>query len=284
MESVFVYVHEWEELTKQIGFWVDLDEAYVTFHREYVESVWWALSRLFDKGLLYQGHKVVWWWPQGGTTLSAGEVGMGYKEVDDPAITVAFVDANDPTTRFLAWTTTPWTLPSNVALAVGADVDYALCDDPKVQGGTLILAAARAEAHGLVARTTVKGRELVGRRYLPLYDFGPVTAGPTGSDAFVVVTGEHVTTDSGTGIVHTAPAFGEDDMHVARQQRLGILQWIEPDGTFSKNAGAFAGKFCKAADPEIIRDLKEKGALSISNKSRTQVESSPIISLLSHFD
>ena len=256
MDSVFTYINEWEVLTKQVGFWVDLEEAYVTFHRSYVESVWWALSELFKKGLLYQGHKVVWWWPQGGTTLSAGEVGMGYKTVDDPAVTVRFRDADDPTVSFLAWTTTPWTLPSNVALAVGADVDYAFCDDG--EGGQVVLAAARAEAYGLEPLRTVKGSELVGRRYTPLYDFGA----PEGGDAFVVVTGAHVTTGSGTGIVHTAPAFGEDDFKVKADNGLGLLNWIEPDGTFSAEAGEWlAGVFCKDADKLIIRELKERGLL-----------------------
>jgi isoleucyl-tRNA synthetase len=254
-ESVFTYVEEWDTLTRQIGFWVDLDDPYVTFHRPYIESVWWALATLFDKGLLYQGHKVVWWWPQGGTTLSAAEVGQGYREVDDPAVTVRFRDADDPTVSYLAWTTTPWTLPSNVALAVGPKIEYAVCDDP--DGGTVIVAAALAAKHELEVRSTLTGAELLGRRYQPLYDFGPVEEG----DSHLIVVGEHVTTSAGTGIVHTAPAFGEDDMKVAQQQGLGLLQWIEPDGTFPANAGAFAGMFCKDADRHIIHDLKERGLL-----------------------
>ncbi len=253
-DSVFRYVGEWDTLTRQIGFWVDLDDPYVTFHKPYIESVWWALAELYEKGLLYQGYKVVWWWPQGGTTLSAAEVGLGYKTVDDPAITVRFRDADDPTVSFLAWTTTPWTLPSNVALAVGAGVTYALCDDP--DGGTVILAADLAERYGLVVRETVPASALVGRRYTPLYDFGPATPG----DTFVVVTGDHVTTDAGTGIVHTAPAFGEDDMKVAEANGLGLLQHIRPDGTFATNT-PWAGVFCKDADKGIIADLKERGLL-----------------------
>jgi isoleucyl-tRNA synthetase len=252
-DSVFQYVEEWNTLTRQIGFWVDLDDPYVTFHRDYVESVWWALGTLYEKGLLYQGHKVVWWWPQGGTTLSAAEVGLGYKTVDDPAVTVRFRDADEPGRSYLAWTTTPWTLPSNVALAVGTDITYAECDDP--EGGTVIVAEELASAYDLEVRRTFPGTELVGRRYEPLYDFGP----PEGGEAFVVVTGEHVTTSAGTGIVHTAPAFGEDDMKVAQDHDLGLLQWIEPDGTFG--AGPWEGVFCKEADKDIIRDLKERGLL-----------------------
>lgn len=253
-DSVFRYVEEWDTLTRQIGFWVDLDDPYVTFHKPYIESVWWALSKLLDKGLLYRGYKVVWWWPQGGTTLSAAEVGLGYREVDDPAVTVRFRDADDPTVSYLAWTTTPWTLPSNVALAVGADISYALCDDP--DGGTVILAADLAEAHDLTIRARIQGSELVGRRYAPLYDLGPATPGET----FVIVTGDHVTTEAGTGIVHTAPAFGEDDMKVAEQHGLGLLQHVRPDGTFGPNS-PWDGIFCKDADRPIIADLKERGLL-----------------------
>lgn len=262
-ESVFTYVNEWRTLTEQVGFWVDLDDPYVTFHRSYVESVWWALAELFDKGLLYQGNKVIWWWPQGGTSLSAAEVGQGYKTVDDPAVTIRFRDVDDPTVSYLAWTTTPWTLPSNVALAVGERVEYAKCDDP--DGGTVILAADLAEAHGLEIRERIPASALVGRRYTPLFDFGPVQplAGSLddSADGFVIVTGDHVTTSAGTGIVHTAPAFGEDDMKVAQQAKLGMLQWIRPDGTFGPEAGELSGVFCKDADKAIIRDLKERGLL-----------------------
>ncbi|MBT3220492.1 MAG: isoleucine--tRNA ligase [Proteobacteria bacterium] len=252
VESVFSYVKEWESLTRNIGFWVDLDKAYVTYHRSYVESVWWALSELFNRGVLYKGQKVVWWWPQGGTTLSAGEVGMGYKEVNDPAITLRFRDADDPDLSYLAWTTTPWTLISNVALAVAEKVDYAFCDDP--DGGTVVVAKDLAGSFGLVPKFTKKGSELVGRSYVPLYDFGPVEGGKS----FVIVEGHHVTTSAGTGIVHTAPAFGEDDMMVAKKQGLGVLQWVLPNGCFAKNTGFVAGLFCKDADRLIIKNLEER--------------------------
>ncbi|MBN2798009.1 MAG: isoleucine--tRNA ligase [Deltaproteobacteria bacterium] len=256
VDSVFTYVKEWEELTTQIGFWVDLDEAYVTYHKSYVESVWWALARLHDKGLLYQGHKVVWWWPQGGTALSAGEVGLGYKEVTDPAITVRFRDVEDPSVSYLAWTTTPWTLPSNVALAVGDEVEYAYCPDPSGEG-EVVVAVALAASFGLNPSRTVKGRDLVGRRYTPIFDFGPAEGG----DAMVIVTADHVTTSAGTGIVHTAPAFGEDDMVVAKKHGLGILQWIDPAGRFVPGTGALEGQFCKDADKGIIADLEARGVL-----------------------
>jgi isoleucyl-tRNA synthetase len=256
VESVFTYVNEWEDLTRTIGFWCDLEQAYVTYHKSYVESVWWALGELFDRGLLYQGHKVVWWWPQGGTTLSAGEVGMGYKEVDDPAVTVRFRDADDPSVSYLAWTTTPWTLPSNVALAVGENIEYVYCDELEGEG-EVVVASALAESLGLTPKRSVKGSELVGKRYTPLYDFGA----PTGGKSFEIVTADHVTTSAGTGIVHTAPAFGEDDMVVAKKQGLGLLQWIEPNGCFADHCGFVAGQFCKTADKPIMRDLTERGLM-----------------------
>jgi len=256
VSSVFRYTREWERLTRQIGFWVDLDEAYVTYRRAYVESVWWALSRLFEKGLLYKGHKVVWWWPQGGTTLSAAEVGLGYKEVRDPAITIRFRDAANPSLSYLAWTTTPWTLPSNVALAVGEDIEYAFCDDPGADG-EVVVAVALAGEYGLEPKRVVRGADLVGRHYEPLYDFGPAEGGRS----FVIVPGHHVTITAGTGIVHTAPAFGEDDMVVARDQGLGLLQWVEPSGRFAAGTGFLAGRFCKDADPDIVADLEERRLL-----------------------
>jgi len=255
-DNVFTYIQEWNDLTRDIGFWVDLDDPYVTYHKAYVESVWWALSRLFDKGLLYQGHKVVWWWPQGGTTLSAAEVGLGYKTVDDPAATVRFRDADNPRRAYLAWTTTPWTLPSNVALAVGARITYAVCEDPDDPAAEVVLAEARAEAYGLTVKSTLSGAEIVGKRYTPVFDFGPVAEG----DSFVVVAGDHVTTSSGTGIVHTAPAYGEDDMRVAQAHGIGMLVYVDADGLFVEGT-PWAGTFCKDADSDILRDLRESGLL-----------------------
>ena len=255
IDSVFTYTDPWAELTERIGFWVDLDEAYVTYHRSYVESVWWALSRLFEKGLLYKGHKVVWWWPQGGTTLSAAEVGLGYKQVDDPSVTVAFALNGHDNTFLLAWTTTPWTLPSNTAIAVNARLDYAFV---RVEDGrTLVVAdGLKDQIEGEVLRT-VKGSELVGLRYEPLYHF----ATPETGDAWRVITADHVSLVAGTGLVHTAPAFGEDDHKAAQQHGIGLLQLVAPDGCFVKGTGFLEGKFCKSADKDIIRDLKERGVL-----------------------
>ncbi|HUW83105.1 MAG TPA: isoleucine--tRNA ligase [Phycisphaerae bacterium] len=311
IESVFRYTREWEELTRRLGFWINLEEAYVTYHQSYVESVWWALKTLFDRGLLYQGHKVVWWWPQGGTALSAGEVGQGYKLIDDPSITVRFrlrkqfgdsvperyarghteefraklgLDA-DVSVSFLAWTTTPWTLPSNVALAVREDVDYAVVRH--TDGEVFILAKDLVGSvfHGLpvdvekdleIIKGDVKGDELVGLRYEPLFDYEPYPKDDvlssdeksgTGDPRIphwqkhILVPAEFVTLEQGTGIVHMAPAFGEDDYKVGQRWNLVFLQYLNPDGTFVSEATDFAGRFCKEADGDIIANLKQRGLL-----------------------
>lgn len=258
IDSVFTYTKEWEELTERIGFWINLPEAYVTYHRSYVESVWWALSQLFQKGLLYQSHKVVWWWPQGGTALSAGEVGQGYKTVDDPSVIVRFPVEGQPGLSLLAWTTTPWTLPSNTAIAVGPELDYAVV---AFNDERLIVAAALVETvfkgHEVQVLSTMKGAELVGWRYQGPYSFDT----PVGGDGGRVIGGDFVSLDSGTGLVHTAPAFGEDDFRVAKLNGIGLIQLVEPNGNFSAKAGWLAGKFCKDADNDIIRDLKDRGLL-----------------------
>ncbi len=259
MESVFRYIDEWKRMTERIGFWIDLEDAYVTFHEPYVESVWWALRRLFEQGLLYQDYKVVWWWPQGGTALSAGEVGQGYRTVDDPSIVVRFPLRGEERTSLLAWTTTPWTLPSHVALAVDPSTEYAVVRTP--DGERLILAAALRESvlagieHEL-ERTTL-GRDLLELRYEPPFRY----AEPRDGDAFLVVAADFVTLEQGTGIVHLAPAFGEDDFRVARQGGLGFLQLVRPDGTFPPEVTDFAGRFCKEADRDIIRHLRARGLL-----------------------
>jgi isoleucyl-tRNA synthetase len=267
IESVFRYTAEWEKLTDRIGYWLDLDAAYVTFHEPYVESVWWALKRLWEEGLLYRGHKVVWWWAQGGTALSAAEVGQGYRTVDDPSIVVRF-RAPEPgpggvPRSYLSWTTTPWTLPSNVALAVAADGDYVEAVLLPAEGHAgrevVVLGAARAAAvlkdrpHEILR--TLKGRELVGRAYVPPFDFGR----PEGGRAWEIVAGDFVTFDTGTGIVHVAPAFGEDDMRVAKATGMGFLQLVEPDGAMSAAVTPAAGMFVKKADPLLTKDLKARG-------------------------
>ncbi|MGE0787873.1 MAG: isoleucine--tRNA ligase [Sandaracinaceae bacterium] len=258
--SVFKYIGEWERMSARIAFWVDLSAAYVTFHRRYVESVWWALKTLFDRGLLYQDYKVVWWWPQGGTALSSGEVGQGYVEVDDPSVVVRFQSKDHADTSFLAWTTTPWTLSSNVGLALAPSQMYATVKLAET-GEKLVLAEALVEKlfkdkeHSIVE--VKPGRDWVGARYEPLFAY----EAPEGGDPYRVVGGDFVTLDTGSGIVHIAPAFGEDDFRLAKEQNLGFLQLVAPDGTFVPAVTDFAGRFCKEADRDIIRHLKRSGAL-----------------------
>lgn len=260
IDSVFRYIDEWERMGARMAFWVDLDAAYVTFHQSYVESVWWALKTFFEKGLLYQGYKVVWWWPQGGTALSQGEVGQGYKEVDDPSVIVRFKLAGSDDTSLLAWTTTPWTLPSNVGLAVAADETYVTVKMAET-GEKLVLAEALVgkvlgeQEHEVVE--TKKGSDWVGTKYRPLFDY----ATPEGGDSHRVIAADFVTLDSGSGLVHLAPAFGEDDFRVAKEENLGFLQLVAPDGTFVPEVTDFAGRFCKEADRDIIRLLRKRGDL-----------------------
>ncbi len=268
IDSVFTYTSDWERLTDRIGYWLDLDSAYVTYHEPYVESVWWALKTLFDKGVLYRGHKVVWWWPQGGTALSAAEVGLAYKTTDDPSVVVRFrvAPASDGTPRsLLAWTTTPWTLPSNVGLAVAADLPYvevrleptekAPEREIVILGEGLLSSVLGDRPYEIVKRCF--GRDLVGLKYEPPLPFGD----PTGGRAWEVVAGDFVTFDAGCGIVHLAPAFGEDDMRAAKSTGLGFLQLVEPDGTMSAAVTPAAGIFCKKADSILTKELKARGLL-----------------------
>jgi isoleucyl-tRNA synthetase len=280
IDSVFRYTKEWEELTERVAFWVDLPSAYVTFHKSYVESVWWALSELFKKGLLYQGHKVLWWWAQGGTALSSAEVGLGYKDVDDPSVFVAFPLQGEGMegTALAVWTTTPWTLPSNMYAAVNPKFEYAIVkgDPDKVKAawakhvlGTKLVVArdmvegiAKKLGTTLTVEKTLTASELIGMRYTPPFDLfaSPAPAATT----WTVIGADFVTLDAGTGIVHIAPAFGEDDFAVHRKLVGGeatIFCAVKPDGTFIPEMGAYAGRWVKEADKDLIEELKAKGVL-----------------------
>jgi isoleucyl-tRNA synthetase len=270
VESVFRYTDAWEKLTDKIGFWVDLPDAYVTYHRSYVESVWWALAKLHDKGLLYQGHKVVWWWAQGGTALSSAEVGQGYKTVDDPSVFVAFDLADDPGTALCVWTTTPWTLPSNMYAAVRAEFNYTVVDagDRKlVVAEGLREALAKKLGKDLPVLRTMKGSDLVGKKYTPPFDL--FVAQARGYESIhAVVAADFVTLDAGTGIVHVAPAFGEDDYgaHRALVQAGKTVQSpfcaVLPDGTFIPEMGRkYAGRWVKEADKDLTKDLEAASRL-----------------------
>ncbi|HHY45852.1 MAG TPA: isoleucine--tRNA ligase [Firmicutes bacterium] len=257
-ESVFKYKREWERMTERVGFWIDLDDAYITYTDDYIESVWWALRQIWDKGLLYQGYKVVPYCPRCGTALSSHEVAQGYEEVKDPSVYVKFPVSGREGTFFLVWTTTPWTLPSNVALAVSPDYDYALIR-VKATGEKFILAkglldAAVKEEYEVLDE--FKGKALEGTRYEPIFPY----ARPD-KPAFYVVTGDFVTLEEGTGIVHIAPAFGDDDMRMAREHDLPVVQLVDVQGRFTDEVEPWKGMFVKEADPLIIKAMQEKGSL-----------------------
>ena len=264
-DSVFRNIAEWEKLTERTGYWVNLDEAYVTFTNDYIESVWWVLKQLWDKNLIYQGYKIVPYCTQCGTPLSSHEVALGYDTVKDPSVFVRFPLQDKQGVYFLVWTTTPWTLPGNVALAVGANVDYVQVEGPAGDGeGTeqLILAKslmgkALKDPENYRVVKEMKGKDLVGTHYRPLYTFLPVE----GQDYAYVVAGDFVSTEDGTGIVHIAPAFGEDDMNVGKQYNLPVLMTVNSEGKFIDAITKFRGQWFKDADPEITRDLRERGLM-----------------------
>jgi isoleucyl-tRNA synthetase len=275
-ESVFTYIQEWEELTERIAFWVDLKDAYVTYHDEYIESVWWILKSFWDKGLIFQDYKVVPYSPRSGTPYSSHEVSLGYKDVDDPSVYVRFklTDAPD-NTYFLVWTTTPWTLPGNVALAVGENVDYVELEGRQGADAPLeklILAEALVDAAvtprvqeggGYKVTRKFKGSELLGRHYEPLYTYLPVE-----QDYCYVVAGDFVSTEDGTGIVHMAPAFGADDLEAGRKYDLPVLVTVNEQGKFIDQVTLVAGEDFKAADKTIIRDLRERGLMYFAGTYR----------------
>lgn len=256
--SVFNYKNEWDQLTERIGYWLDLEDPYITFENDYIESVWWILKQLWDKKLIYQGFKILPYCPRCETPLSSHEVSQGYKEVKDPSIYVRMELQDEPGTYFLVWTTTPWTLISNVALAVGSDVDYVLVADD--DGDKYVIAEARigdlfAEGTYKIEKK-MKGAGLAGMRYKPLFNYIPVE-----KDAFFVTEGDFVTTEDGTGIVHIAPAFGEDDNQLGRKYDLPVLRPVDATGSFTSEITDYAGQFVKTADAQIISDLRDKRIL-----------------------
>ena len=262
-ESAFKYIQEWEKLTERIAFWVDLDTAYITYKNSYIESVWWILQNFWKKDLLYQGFKVVPYCPRCGTPLSDHEVSLGYREVSDPSVYVRMPLVDDPSTSLLVWTTTPWTLPGNVAVAVHPDVDYVSVEHKEANGGdTEKLILAKSQVASIFGDEEVKivsefkGKQLKGKRYQPLYTFLPPD-----KPAYRVVLADYVITDEGSGLVHQAPAFGADDMQTAIDNDLPILMTVAPNGTFIPEVKQWAGRFVKDADPFIIEDLNNRGLL-----------------------
>ncbi len=262
-DSVMRYIGDWEKMTERMGFWVNLDEAYYTLNNSYIESVWNLLQKIWNKDLIYRGYKVVPYDPRIGATLSSHELALGYKDVEDPSITVRFKMQGEENTYFLVWTTTPWTLPSNLALAVGNDIDYSFCES---DGQTLIVAEALRAAvfrdieHSVIK--TVKGRTLVGTRYEQLFTYLNVDA----PNAFQVFAADFVSTESGTGIVHTAPAYGVDDLALGQANDLPVVHGVGLDGHFIDEVEPVKGLFFKDADKPLIRILKERGMMFRSER------------------
>jgi isoleucyl-tRNA synthetase len=282
-QSVWQYMQEWERLTERLGFWVKLEDAYVTYHQSYVESVWWSLKNLFDRGLLYQGHKIIWWWAQGGTALSSGEVGQGYKTVMDPSVYVLFPLVDRENTSMLVWTTTPWTLPSNQFAAVNEKIEYATVYDAELDhniifANDLVERISTKVKRELEVKSTEMGSELVGERYVPPFDYyyktmgeetGELADGGTQHLAWRVTSANFVTTDSGSGAVHEAPAFGEVDYELLVEEQSKFKKGqgpkmicaVAPNGKFTAEAPDYEGVWVKDADKPIARRLKEEGKL-----------------------
>jgi len=260
-ESVFEFLEDWNRLTERIGFWLDLDDAYRTLDPTYVESVWWALKSMWDKDLLYEGHRVVPYCARCGTALSSHEVAQGYEDVEDPSVYVRF-----PVTRgagpvregdvLLVWTTTPWTLVSNAAVAIDPALTYVRTDEGYVLAEALV---ERVLGEGATVVERFHGADFLGAAYEPPFPFLPGEAwGPKGH---TVLPGEFVTAEDGTGIVHTAIAFGEDDFRLGAEQGLAVVNPVRLDGTYDERIGPYAGRWVKDADPDLVEDLRARGRL-----------------------
>ena len=260
-DSVFKYESLWEDMSERVGYWADMKNPYVTYHNEYIESVWWALKQIWDKGLLYKGHKIVPYCPRCGTSLSSHEVAQGYKDVKDKSAFAKFLIKGTTNEYLLAWTTTPWTLPSNVALTVNADEEYAKVE---LNGEKYILAEALiSKVFGAEEKPVIlekfKGEKIKGMEYEPLFDYAKNML--ENKKAYYVVCDSYVTLTDGTGIVHCAPAFGEDDARVGRDNDLPFVQLVDEEGKFLPEVQEWAGMFVKDADIEIIKKLKAENKL-----------------------
>ena len=282
-ESVWKYLHEWEDMSKRVGFWVDMEHPYVTYHDSYIESEWWSLKKIWEKGLLYLGHKVVPYCPRCGTGLSSHEVAQGYKTLKERSAVVRF-KVKGENAYFLAWTTTPWTLPSNIALCVNPDEEYAKVR--AIDGNVYYMATAlldtmlaplteknpaTADGKAYEILETMPGKALAYREYEPLYECAAKEAAAQGKKAFFVCCDGYVTMSDGTGIVHQAPAFGEDDARVGAKYDMPFVQMVDNEGRM-KPETPFAGMRCKptekemengaiSADPEVLKDLSARGLL-----------------------
>lgn len=269
-ESVFTYVHMWEEMTNKVGYWVDMENPYVTYHNNYIESVWWALKQMWKKGLLYEGHKVMPYCPRCGTALSSHEVAQGYKDVKDLTCIAKFKVVGKENTYILAWTTTPWTLPSNLALCVNKSYEYAEVkanigtdDEPKYENYILakdLIETVLKETPYEIIKTS-KGEELLGTKYEQLMPFAKVEG-----KAFEVIHGDYVTLTDGTGIVHIAPAYGEDDSLVAKKNGIAFVNLVDKSGNFVKEVEPWAGRFVRDCNEDICKWLADENKLFSKEK------------------
>jgi isoleucyl-tRNA synthetase len=262
-ESVLKYKHLWDDLTNRMGYWVDLENPYMTFENDYIESVWWAFKQLYEKNLVYKGYKIQWYSPGSGTVLSSHEVSLGYKETQDPSIYVKFPLDADDNVYFLAWTTTPWTIISNMALAVNPDLEYVKI---RIQedGNEEFLILAKACLDDAIDQDyeivdSYKGSDLTGWVYNPVFEYALEEFKK--EDAWRVVEADYVTTEDGTGVVHTAPAFGADDYATGQKWDIPMFNPVDEEGRFTKVVDDFAGQWFKDADKEISRAIKEKGLM-----------------------
>ena len=261
-EIVLRYTEEWKKTVQRMGRWVDFENGYKTMDLDYMESIWWVFKSLWDKGLIYEGQKVVRYSPRIAAVLSNFEANLNYKTIQDPSITIKFKVDGEDDTYFLGWTTTPWTLISNLALTVGPTISYVKIQDQETKE-KFYLAESRLGAYykknkGYDSLDKFKGKELEGKSYEPLF---PYFSEEKKNKAFRVLLGDYVTAEDGTAIVHTAPAFGEDDFYVCQQYKIKPVDPIDDEGRFTNQITEYAGMLFKDADKEIIKDLKKKEVL-----------------------
>lgn len=258
-KSVLKYKDLWDDLTNRMGYWVDQENPYITFENEYIESVWWALKRLWEKNLIYKGYKIQWYSPGSGTVLSSHEVSLGYKETQDPSIYVKFPVHGEENTFFLAWTTTPWTTISNMALAINPKLEYAKVGHNNENYIVAKECVERVFGEEYVHVEDYHGFSLVGRTYEPIFDYAKKEI--AADKAWRVIPADYVTTEDGTGIVHTAPAFGADDYESGITNDIPMFNPVNKDGRFTAQVPDFAGQWFKDADKEITRAIKAKGLM-----------------------
>lgn len=257
--SVLKYKDLWDELTDRMGYWVDQENPYITFENDYIESVWWALSELYKKGLLYKGYKIQWYSPGNGTVLSSHEVSLGYKNTQDPSIYVMFPKPDEEETYYLAWTTTPWTTISNMALTINPELDYVKLAHHHKNYIVAKGCVERVFGEEVIILDEFNGRELLGNKYLPIFDYARQEFNE--EQAWKIIPASYVTIDDGTGIVHTAPAYGADDYDACAKAQIPMFNPIDRDGCFTEQVPEFKGQWFKEADKGIAKAIKEKGLM-----------------------